>query len=94
MDHKDFLLTDLAKEVAAKRKIVEDERARESSLGVDVQDESDEEVLKTDVGWSEPVSLDCCCVCHDDDRDDCKWCCGENMCNVNLRKLAMSNARG
>jgi hypothetical protein len=94
VDHKDFLLTDLAKEVAAKRQIVEDERARESSLGVDVQDESDEEVLKTDVGWSEPVSLDCCCVCHDDDRDDCKWCCGENMCNVNLRKLAIRNARG
>jgi len=55
---------------------------------VDVQDESDEEYLSTvDKGWSEPVSLDCCCVCHDDDRDDCPWCLqGETKCSVILKR--------
>jgi len=33
-----------------------------------------------DAGWSEPVSLDCCCVCHDTARD-CDWCLD---CNVTL----------
>lgn len=89
VDHEDYLLTDLAKEVVAKRKLVEDNRNKDA---VDVQDESDEELLNTNVGWSEPVSLDCCCVCHDDDRDDCKWCCGEEKCNIILKKLANAEA--
>lgn len=89
VDHEDYLLTDLAKEVVAKRKLVEDNRNKDA---VDVQDESDEEILNTNVGWSEPVSLDCCCVCHDDDRDDCKWCCGEEKCNIILKKLANAEA--
>ena len=94
VDHQDYLLNDLAKEVAAGKKTnsVEEKSSKclRVSIGtseVDVQDESDDEILNAHAGWSEPVSLDCCCVCHDDDRDDCKWCCGEVKCNVILRKL-------
>lgn len=87
--HEEYLLIDLAKEVVAKRQIVEDS-IEKRNVGVAVKHESDEELLmNTDVGWSEPVSLDCCCVCHDDDRDDCKWCCGEVRCNVISKKLSM-----
>lgn len=90
VDYESYLLTDLAKDVVANRKRIEDEKAQSGpDTGVDVQDESDEEILNnTSIGWSEPVALDCCCVCHDDDRDDCKWCCGDVKCNIILRKLA------
>ena len=43
-------------------------------------------------GWSEPVQLDCCCVCHENNPPntitDCEWC---KTCNINLalKKLAM-----
>ncbi len=32
-------------------------------------------------GWSTPVQLDCCCVCHENGDLNCPWC-GE--CNINL----------
>lgn len=91
VDHQEYSLTTLAKEVVEKRQQVAMEASQEENnfKCVDVQDESDEEALmKTDVGWSEPVCLDCCCVCHDDDRDDCKWCYGDTKCNVVLMKLS------
>ena len=25
-------------------------------------------------GWSEPASLGCCCVCHENGDDKCPWC--------------------
>jgi hypothetical protein len=64
--------------------ITSDEGPRE----VHVQDESEEEYLNTvETGWSEPISLDCCCVCHDDDREDCPWCFqGDAKCIVFLKK--------
>ncbi|KAL7495820.1 hypothetical protein ACHAWT_006318 [Skeletonema menzelii] len=34
-------------------------------------------------GWSEPVQLDCCCVCHENGDDKCPWC---TDCNINLAK--------
>ncbi|KAL3778330.1 hypothetical protein ACHAWO_011180 [Cyclotella atomus] len=34
-------------------------------------------------GWSEPIELDCCCVCHENGDEDCPWC---RECNVNLAK--------
>jgi hypothetical protein len=29
------------------------------------------------------IALDCCCVCHDTDRDDCIWC---TDCNVTTKR--------
>jgi len=94
VDHKDYLLTNDASAVVAKReKIAKDALVARSCCvkEVDVEDESDNEILNSDIGWSEPVSLDCCCVCHDDDRDDCKWCSGEEKCNVILQKLGLTS---
>lgn len=34
-------------------------------------------------GWSTPVQLDCCCVCHENGDDNCPWC---SDCNINLEK--------
>ena len=34
-------------------------------------------------GWSTPVQLDCCCVCHENGDDNCPWC---TDCNINVSK--------
>lgn len=40
-------------------------------------------------GWSEPIQLDCCCVCHENGDDNCPWCTGpENTCNLTLARMA------
>lgn len=36
-------------------------------------------------GWSTPVHLDCCCVCHENGDDDCPWC---TDCNITLARKA------
>ena len=51
---------------------------------IEVDDYCNEALLNiVDEGWSKPISLDCCCVCHETDRDDCPWCVD---CNVTLAK--------
>ena len=98
--HEDYLLTNEANLVVVRReKIAKDalvarisnSNSNHNSNEVDVEDESDDEILNASIGWSEPVSLDCCCVCHDDDRDDCKWCSGEEKCNVILKKFGLTS---
>lgn len=88
VDPMNFVLTDEAKELANKRQEIQESKAREVKE-VDVADESDEEALQNANGWSEPVQYGCCCVCHDDDRDDCKWCSGEEKCSVIQKKLGL-----
>ena len=38
---------------------------------------------ENNAGWSSPVQLDCCCVCHENGDDNCPWC---TECNINLAK--------
>jgi len=40
------------------------------------------------VGWSTPVQLDCCCVCHENGDDDCPWC---SDCNLTLARRKKNN---
>ncbi len=65
VNHEQYLLTEIAKDLIEKRshimKAIETHNTTEK--------EHDE-----DIGWTEPISLDCCCVCHEDGRDDCEWC--------------------
>lgn len=37
------------------------------------EDGGEGEEIDPDAGWSEPIALGCCCVCHDTGRD-CEWC--------------------
>ena len=72
--HEEFLLTEDAKNFIEKRaKIMK---------AIEANNEPDSSQVDEDVGWTEPTSLDCCCVCHEDGRDDCEWCVD---CNVTLR---------
>jgi hypothetical protein len=42
------------------------------------------DVVQVDgAGWSTPVDLDCCCVCHENGDDDCPWC---TDCNITLAR--------
>lgn len=100
IDHKEYILTDDAQLVVTNREqIAKDALAlavssrgdNQSCQEVNVMDESDEEILNAAFGWSEPISLDCCCVCHDDDRDDCKWCSGDEKCNIIRMKLGLTS---
>lgn len=85
-----FNVTQLVRENVRRQEqnVKDDITSAEGPREVDVQDESEEEYLNTvETGWSEPISLDCCCVCHDDDREDCPWCFqGDTKCSVFLKK--------
>jgi hypothetical protein len=106
VDIEEYLLTDDAQVVVANREQIAQDlltanastkvNANDSSFckEVDVMDESDEEIINAHLGWSEPISLDCCCVCHDDDRDDCKWCSGDEKCNIIRMKLGLTSNDG
>jgi len=41
-------------------------------------------------GWSTPVQLDCCCVCHENGDDNCPWC---SDCNLTLVRIEKQNCR-
>ena len=51
----------------------------------DDNDDDDNDIIPEhdNRGWSTPVQLDCCCVCHENGDDNCPWC---SECNINLEK--------
>ena len=63
------------------------EEEREARATVDVQILQDTDVVEDvagEVGWSEPVSYGCSCVCHENNPGvvtDCDWC---TDCSTNL----------
>lgn len=80
IDHKNYLLTELAEKTIENKSKSAEVKPRSEIICHECNDD-DVLLLQTDIGWSEPVSLDCCCVCHETNRDDCKWC---EDCNVTL----------
>ena len=83
IDHEEYLLTELAETTINNRSNISDlKHISSQEINVEYIDENDLDV-NTAIGWSEPISLDCCCVCHETDRDDCKWCL---ECNVTIAK--------
>lgn len=44
--------------------------------------------LEHEEGWSEPVDLGCCCVCHENGADDCEWCVDCSISKQERRKAA------
>lgn len=84
VDHTPYLLNDFSKKESERNK---DARSFNQQGTLDDPTEEELFLMNNDVGWSEPIDLDCCCVCHDDNRDDCKWCCEEGKeCNKILEK--------
>jgi hypothetical protein len=67
VDMEPFRLDDVAVKVIESRKVKGSEVSvvAEDSTGVDDVPDS---------AWSEPASLGCCCVCHENGDDDCPWC--------------------
>ena len=80
-----YLCNEVAREIMVEK---EREKKKKSggSDGNDAEDGGyDSDILPQDDngGWSEPVQLDCCCVCHENGDDNCPWC---HDCNINLAK--------
>lgn len=68
-----------------------DEKEKEKNLpesGIDDGYKSDALPDEETTGWSTPIQLDCCCVCHENGDFKCPWCTGEQSCNLTLARLA------
>ncbi len=84
VDYEQYTLTELAQQAEAGKKKNIEVAPKECHV------EYDEDLLKSDL-WSEPIDVGCCCVCHDDDRDDCPWCID---CPVNrMKRIKNSNSK-
>lgn len=40
----------------------------------EVQEDGDDNHDVPDSGWTSPVDVGCCCVCHENGDADCEWC--------------------
>ena len=78
VDVTSYVCNEVAREI-----MVEKEREKKAS-SVKHTEGYDSDIPQDDNGgWSEPVQLDCCCVCHENGDDNCPWC---TDCNINLAK--------
>ena len=59
--------------------------------GCDVKFDISTDDANATSGWSEPVELDCCCVCHENVDMKCPWCTGETECNLTKKRLGIGN---
>lgn len=84
VDPQSYLLNDLAQE----NNVMQMKKKKDESVTVlqnnDAGYESNGSLPDENAaGWSEPIALDCCCVCHENGDEDCPWC---MECNINLAK--------
>jgi hypothetical protein len=77
LDATDYLCNELAKKVN-EGKCTHDDNKIDGDGGSDVPDEDN-------AGWSTPIHLDCCCVCHENGDDNCPWCAD---CNLTIARKA------
>ena len=84
VDWTEYLRNDEAKEAAESKK----NAGISGGEGCDVKFDISAEDANATSGWSEPVELDCCCVCHENGDLECPWCTGETECNLTKRRLA------
>ena len=81
VDVSPFLCNEIAREIMIEK---EREKKMNSSDGKGNTDGYDSDIPKDDnAGWSTPIELDCCCVCHENGDDNCPWCVD---CNINRAK--------
>jgi len=70
----EYLLNDMAKrsaESAKEKKRNESQNEKYKSQLNEMDDEKSSNALR---GWSKPILLECCCVCHENGHLDCPWC--------------------
>lgn len=88
LDMQPYVLNQAA--AAAVARYEQTQKEQKETHDSDAKDESDdddngdglvEDSYHIITGWTEPVPLDCCCVCHENGDDDCMWC---RSCNVTL----------
>lgn len=92
VDWAEYLRDDEAKEAAEAKKAASAAAAADtaSADGCDVKFDISAADANAASGWSEPVELDCCCVCHENGDLECPWCTGEEECNLTQRRLGKS----
>jgi hypothetical protein len=84
--YDEYLLNEMAEKIVKEKQVPKDDKDA-SDANVSPLD-SDEAILRINSGWTDPVALNCCCVCHETNRDDCRWCVA---CDVTLAKKARNN---
>ena len=73
-----YLRNDLAGALMLEKEAQDDMRQRANNTDeIDIPDAHGN-------GWSEPIELDCCCVCHENGDFNCPWCTTPD-CNVYSR---------
>lgn len=75
-DADEYLRNDVARELMTVKE--KEKQAFVTNNGGYESDAPDENAA----GWSEPIQLDCCCVCHENGDDNCPWC---TDCNLNKK---------
>lgn len=82
-DWTEYLRDTEAKEAAESKK----KAGSSGGEGCDVKFDISTDDANATSGWSEPVELDCCCVCHENGDMECPWCTSETECNLTKRRL-------
>ena len=59
-----------------KSSIITKEKQKKSQIGASGDNNLDGYVCSDlpGAGWTTPINLDCCCVCHENGDDNCPWC--------------------
>ena len=82
----DYICNDLVGKLIDEK---EKEKNQRSESGIDDVHNNDALPDEETTGWSTPIQLDCCCVCHENGDFKCPWCTGgEQSCNLTLARLA------
>lgn len=92
LDCQDYLLDDLANDIIKEKEMAMNDTdattttngASLTNTGSETFDIMDEINTIPTTGWSEPVSVGCCCVCHENGDKNCKWCTSP-LCNINAK---------
>jgi len=95
MDVQDHLCNELAqclmaeKEKEKRMKSTKEDKVKGDKAG---RGECSDAIEDENSGWSTPVQLDCCCVCHENGDDNCPWCTvAGSECNLTLERIEKLN---
>ncbi|KAL7489405.1 hypothetical protein ACHAW6_015003 [Cyclotella cf. meneghiniana] len=88
VDVENYLLNSLAGGLMAVKEEEKHEATRTDDFN-ETNEKSSKDGYESDIpdennaGWSSPIQLDCCCVCHENGDENCPWC---TECNLTLAK--------